>query len=153
MRRGLQVRDPTCDARVGRGWSQTPHTVTVGSGPFGLAVDQAGSAVYVANNNDGTVSVINGSKCDARVHTGCGQHPRVVTTGPGSDYVTVDPALHTAFSVSQGDDTISEINTRTCNGRTDAGCRSVRDRGRFRVLLEQTGTRNRLRLAPVGPGC
>ena len=112
----------TCDSRTGRGCAQAPHTVTVGSGPFGLAVDQASGAVYVANNNDGTVSVINGSKCNARVHTGCGRHPRVVTTGPGSGYVTVDPALHTAFSVSQGDDTISEINTRTCNGRTDAGC-------------------------------
>jgi DNA-binding beta-propeller fold protein YncE len=112
----------TCDSGTGRGCGQTPHTVTVGSGPFGLAVDQASGAVYVANNNDGTVSVINGSKCNARVHTGCGRHPRVILTGPGTDWVTVDPALHTAFSVSQGDDTISEINTRTCNGRTDAGC-------------------------------
>ena len=115
----------TCSARTGRGCGQAPHTVTVGSGPFGLAVDQASGAVYVADNNDGTVSVINGSKCNAKVHTGCGQHPRVVTTGPGSDWVTVDPALHTAFAVSQGDDTIAEINTRTCNGRTDAGCPQV----------------------------
>jgi len=111
-----------CSARTGRGCAQAPRTVTVGSGPFGMAVDQASGAVYVANNNDGTVSVINGSKCNAKVHTGCGQRPRTVTTGPGSDWVTVDPALHTAFAVSQGDDTISEINTRTCNGRTDAGC-------------------------------
>jgi len=112
----------TCDARTGRGCGQVPHTVTVGSGAFALAVDQASGAVYVANNNDGTVSVINGSRCNARLHTACGRPPRTVTTGPGTGYGAVDPALHTACAISQGDDTIAEINTRTCNGRVDAGC-------------------------------
>jgi DNA-binding beta-propeller fold protein YncE len=114
-----------CDARTGRGCGQVPRTVTVGSGPFGLAVDQASGAVYVANGNDGTISVINGAACNARVHTGCGLAPAFVTTGPSTGYVAVDPALHTAFAVSQGDDTISEINTRTCNGRVDTGCPST----------------------------
>jgi DNA-binding beta-propeller fold protein YncE len=138
----------TCDARTGRGCAQTPWTVTVGSGPFGLAVDQASGAVYVANNNDGTVSVINGSKCNARVHTSCSRHPRVVTTGPGSGYVTVDQALHTVFSVSQGDDTITEINTRTCNGRTDAGCPETARNERAPFNPGRGGNPNTLALVP-----
>ena len=37
-----------------------PKTVTVGSGDEWLAVDQANGDVYVANTNDGTVSVSTG---------------------------------------------------------------------------------------------
>jgi DNA-binding beta-propeller fold protein YncE len=138
----------TCNARTGRGCAQTAHSVTVGSGPFGLAVDQASGAVYVANNNDGTISVINGSKCNARVHTGCGRHPRVVIAGPETGYVTVDPAVHTAFSLSGGDATISEINTRTCNGRTDAGCPPLARNERATFNPPEGGNPNALALVP-----
>ena len=115
----------TCNARRVTGCGQVPHKVTVGSGAFGLAVDQASGAVYVASNNDGTTSVINGARCNAKVTTGCDRAPVVVTTGPGTQFVAIDPAIHTAFTVSQGDGTLSEINTRTCDGRARSGCPKV----------------------------
>jgi len=62
----------TCDAQTGAGCAQVPRTVTVGSGAFGLAVDQRSGAVYVASNNDGTISVIDGSACNA-LHQARGQ--------------------------------------------------------------------------------
>ena len=61
----------TCNGKNGSGCSQTPHTTTVGSGAFWATVDQASDTVYVANNNDGTVSVINGALCNASVTSGC----------------------------------------------------------------------------------
>ena len=49
--------------------------VKVGNLPSTLAVNQATNTIYVTNNADGTVSVINGATCDAQVHSGCGQTP------------------------------------------------------------------------------
>ena len=94
----------------------------MGSGAFWAAVDQASDTVYVANNNDGTVSVINGARCNARVTSGCGSTPPTVTTGANPQFVAVDPSSGTVFAVNQGDDTLSAINTRTCNGTVTSGC-------------------------------
>jgi DNA-binding beta-propeller fold protein YncE len=115
----------TCNAAQSRGCGQVPHTVKVGSGPFALAVNQADGTVFVASNNDGTTSVIDGARCNARTTAGCGRMPDSVTTGPGTQFVGIDPGVHTAFTISEGDDTLSEINTRTCDGRSRSGCPKV----------------------------
>ncbi len=114
----------TCNAADGAGCGRAPRTITVGSGAWWVAVDQASDTVYAANNNDGTVSVINGARCNARVTAGCGSTPPVVTTGANPQFVAVDPASGTAFVMNQGDNTLSAINTSTCNGTVTAGCQT-----------------------------
>ena len=109
----------SCNGSNGSGCGRAPRTITVGSGAFWAAVDQASDTVYVANNNDGTVSVINGARCNASVTTGCGSTPPTVTTGANPQFVAVDPSSGTVFAVNQGDNTLSAINTRTCNGTVD----------------------------------
>ena len=116
----------TCNGHTGRGCSRIPATVTVGTSPFALAVDQASNTVYVANFvnefNGGSVSVINGGRCNAHTTAGCGRTPPAVPTGIGTGFVAVDSALHTVFAANAGDDTLSAINTRTCNGTVTSGC-------------------------------
>jgi DNA-binding beta-propeller fold protein YncE len=112
----------SCNGSNGSGCGRAPRTITVGSGAFWAAVDQASDTVYVANNNDGTVSVINGARCNASVTTGCGSIPPTVTTGANPQFVAVDPSSGTVFAVNQGDNTLSAINTRTCNGTVTSGC-------------------------------
>lgn len=46
-------------------------------------------------------------------------------TGAGAAFVMFDPQLHTLFTVKQNDDTLSEINTDTCNGAVTSGCPKV----------------------------
>ena len=75
------INGATCNGTDGSGCGQAPPTIKVGSGAFWAAVDQATDTVYVANNNDGTVSVINGARCNAQVTSGCGSTPPTVTTG------------------------------------------------------------------------
>ena len=116
------INGATCNGSTGRGCGSRPHVITVGSGAFWADVDQATNTVYTANNNDGTVSVINGAACNAHVATGCGRVPRAVQTGPGTGFLAVDPALHTVFAISQADGTIAAISTRSCNGRVTSGC-------------------------------
>ena len=114
-----------CNGATGRGCGRTPRTITVGNGAFWDTVDQSTDTVYVTNYNDGTVSVINGARCNATVNSGCGQRPPSVTTGAGAAFVAVDSRLHTLFTVNQNDDTLSEINTRTCDARVTTGCRRL----------------------------
>ena len=112
----------TCNGTDGSGCGRAPHIITVGSGAFWAAVDQASDTVYVANNNDGTVSVIDGARCNARVTAGCGGRWPTVPTGANPQFVAVDPSSGTVFAVNQGDNTLSAINTRTCNGAVTSGC-------------------------------
>ena len=117
------INGAACNGHTGRSCGRIAATVTVGGGPFAVAVDQASNTVYVPSNNNGTVSVINGARCNARVTSGCRHTPPTVTTGAGPQFVAIDHPVHTAFTVNQGDDTLSATNTRTCGRKVTSGCR------------------------------
>jgi DNA-binding beta-propeller fold protein YncE len=146
------ISGATCNGSTGRGCGHKARTVTVGVNPFWVTVDQRTDTVYTANFNDGTVSVINGAKCNAAASSGCGGKHRAVGTGGGASYVAVDQSRHTLFAINQTDGTISEINTRTCNGHTASGCpqRARNERATFNppkgenagtfALIPATGT-------------
>jgi DNA-binding beta-propeller fold protein YncE len=124
----------TCNGHAGTGCGRIRATVTVGLDPFDLAVDQATDTVYVANDKGaiggpasafgapGSVSVINGARCNAKVTSGCHRIPPAVPAGTNSGAVAVDDALHTVFAVNEFDDTMSAINTRTCDAAVTSGC-------------------------------
>ena len=65
-----------CNGRDGRGCGRIPRTVRVGINTFWVDVDQATDTIYVANfvneSNGGSVSVMNGDRCNARITAGCG---------------------------------------------------------------------------------
>jgi DNA-binding beta-propeller fold protein YncE len=114
-----------CNGHAGHG-CRVRATVTVGVSPFAVAVDQASDTVYVANFvnefSGGSVSVIDGARCNATITSGCGDTPPAVPTGIGTGFVAVDRPLHTVFAVNQGDDTLSAIDTRTCGAAVTSGC-------------------------------
>jgi DNA-binding beta-propeller fold protein YncE len=116
------INGAACNGSTGTGCGHRPRTITVGSSPYWLTVDQATDTVYVANNNDNDVSVINGASCNSTVTSGCSRHPRAVNTGGGPTFLAVDQSRHTLFVMNETDDTISELNIRTCNGHTHSGC-------------------------------
>ena len=120
------INGATCNGQTGRGCGQVPATVTVGNNPFAVAVDQASDTLYVSNSangfNGGSVSVINGATCNGHTTAGCHRTPPAVPTGTGTGMVAVDDALHTVFAINTGDDTLSAINTRTCDGTVTTGC-------------------------------
>ena len=101
--------------------------VKVGNLPSTLAVDQATNTIYVTNNADGTVSVINGATCDAQIHSGCGQTPPTVTVGTPSSAtlgIDADHADHTVYVGNFNTTAIALINSATCNGAHLSGCAS-----------------------------
>ena len=116
------INGARCNGSTGVGCSTPPRTIAVGSAPFWVTVDQFTNTVYVANNNDNTVSVINGATCNGTVSSGCARHPAVAGVGGSPSAMAVDPSLHTLFVLNQTDGTMSEIDTSTCTGQKTAGC-------------------------------
>ena len=128
------INGATCNGHAGMGCGHIRATVTVGLNPSDLAVDQATNTVYVPNHDGaiggpasafsahGSVSVINGVRCNATITSGCRRIPPTVPAGTNSSAVAIDDALHTAFVVNEFDDTMSAINTRTCDAAVTSGC-------------------------------
>ena len=109
----------TCNARDTSGCGQTPPTVSAGSGPFAIAIDDATHTIYVADSD--AVSVINAATCNAADTAGCGQTPATLTAeGPAG--IVVDPATDTVYVGNGAGDTVSVINGATCNASDTSGC-------------------------------
>jgi DNA-binding beta-propeller fold protein YncE len=101
-------------------------TVKVGKFPTTIAVDQATDTVYVTVLGGNTVAVFNGATCNGQVTWGCHRTPAHVRVGPGPFGIVADDANHTVYVGNPGlafnKNTMSMINTRTCNGSDLAGC-------------------------------
>ena len=114
----------TCSSGNVSGCAQASPTIRVGSLPLGVAVDEATDTVYVANAVDDTVSVINGTTCNATDHAGCGQTPATVPAGAFSNAVAVDPVTNMVFVTDQDatPGTVSVIDGNSCTGNDPSGC-------------------------------
>ena len=79
-------------------------TATVGSNPWGVAVNLATNRVFVTNSGSGTVSVINGSTY-ALVAT--------IAVGGTPEGIAVDSGTSKAYVANSATNSIAEINTAT----------------------------------------
>ena len=114
------INSSTCNATDLTGCSsQTPPTVTVGSGPGDIAVNQSTHTVYVAEN--GGVSAFNANTCNAIVQSGCGA-VGMLNGAPAVSGVTVDAANDTIYTADYANNTMSAWDGRSCNASDLAGC-------------------------------
>ncbi len=119
----------TCNGQVTSGCGQTPATVTIGTAPAGVIVDEPADTVYaatVAPSGAEAVRVIDGATCNATTTSGCGRRPASVTVGAGSANYNVsfalDQATQTLYVTNWKDNTLSVIDTAACNATTTSGC-------------------------------
>jgi DNA-binding beta-propeller fold protein YncE len=119
------INTATCNATVTSGCDQKTPTVHVGANPWALSIDQKLHSVYVANNWDDTVSVLNAATCNATVTSGCHTVPPTVQVGAAPQALLADSTTGTLYTANEGDSTVSVINLATCDGTTTSGCRSV----------------------------
>ena len=115
----------TCNSHDERGCSRTPNSMAVTGGAFDLAVDSSTQSIYVANPGSGTVSVLDARSCNAHATRGCNRAPATITTGSAPVAVLLDRHRHTLYVSNIGQQTISLIDTRTCNAARTAGCAAV----------------------------
>ncbi len=107
----------------------TGTAVPVGLFPFGATVDPTRRTLYVANNGETTLSIIDARACSAAHTRGCRRPVATVPLPSNPVWVEADPATHTLYVTIGGanDDghTVVVLDTSTCNARTTADCRVV----------------------------
>jgi YVTN family beta-propeller protein len=118
------INGATCNANADTSCSQSQPTTVVGSGPVTLIVDEATNTIYVTNQNDGTVSVVDGTHCQGSDVTGCnpGQGWPAFTVGLRPQALTINPINHTLYVATTGAHIVSVINTLHCNSRDSTDC-------------------------------
>jgi DNA-binding beta-propeller fold protein YncE len=119
------INTATCNATVTSGCDQKTSTVQVGANPWAVSVDQKLHSVYIANNWDDTVSVLNATTCNGTVTSGCRALPPTVQVGGAPQALLADPTTGTLYAANTIDSTVSVVNLATCDGTTTSGCRSV----------------------------
>jgi DNA-binding beta-propeller fold protein YncE len=116
------VNGAVCNAGDTSGCDQTWPTVTVGANPTAIGLNPVTNTIYVANTNDDTVSVIDGSTCNGGDSSGCGEARATIAVGSDPVSVGVDPNTDTIFVGNSNDGTVSVIDGSTCNGKDTSGC-------------------------------
>jgi DNA-binding beta-propeller fold protein YncE len=122
------INGATCNGTSHTGCSHLAATVTVGSGPFGVAVNDRTHTVYVVNNAfgdaPGTVSVINAATCNGTVTTGCSRHFPTMPTGIAGQLAAVDTAPGIIYVTDFGSAGVTVLDGSHCNAAVTSGCRA-----------------------------
>ena len=127
------INGAICNAHVTVGCGQAPPTVTTGNAPLPVALDQATGTLYVGNQGDDTVSVINTATCSAQDLSGCNQTAPTVNVNDSPYGLDVDEQTDTVYVANTGNETfntgyanltssVSIINGAACNAKDDTGC-------------------------------
>jgi DNA-binding beta-propeller fold protein YncE len=110
-----------CDAATVAGCRGPWPTITVGNEPSTIAVDPTHHTLYVGNNTDATVSVVDVRHCQGRDSSGC-HAVATVPVAPGTWGMHVDPVQHTLYVAGFDSNTVSLIDTAACNGAKPDAC-------------------------------
>lgn len=121
------INGATCNGNDHSGCAHLAATVTVGVGPYGVAVDDATNTVYVANNTNGdtpgTVSVIDGATCNGFETAGCTGPFSTVVVGRSPLLLAIDTATDTVYVTDYSSAGVSVLNGATCNAEVASRCR------------------------------
>ena len=114
-----------CNATSSASCAAPVKSIADPQGPIAVDVDIATDTVSAANGanelND-TVSVINGSTCNAGQSPGCGQTPATVIVGFSPQWDLVDQATNTIYVANALSGSVSLIDGNTCSATHPAGC-------------------------------
>jgi DNA-binding beta-propeller fold protein YncE len=120
------INGATCDATDLSGCGRPAATITVGSGPDGVAVNDLTHTVYIANNADGdapgTVSVINDTTCNAVNTSGCGSLAATVAVGRAPLLAAINTTTDQIYVSDYASAAVSIIDGSTCNAEITTGC-------------------------------
>jgi YVTN family beta-propeller protein len=120
------INTAACNATRHRGCpAARAPTATVGNSPFGATI--AAGTVYVWNTGSdrafsNTASLINAATCNATRHTSCHRGKPTARVGAGPGPGGNNPRTHSVYTVNINDDTVSVLDSATCNARHPAGC-------------------------------
>jgi DNA-binding beta-propeller fold protein YncE len=91
------INGAICNGNDAHGCGQTPATAAAGFGADGIAIDQLTNQVYVTNQEDTSVTTINGATCNGTNATSCSDTRTEATVGDYPGPISVDPFVGTAY--------------------------------------------------------
>ena len=91
------INGATCNSHNTSGCDQTPATARAGFGANGIAVDPTTNNIYATNDEDTSVTTINGNTCKSSNRTGCDDTRTRAIVGDYPGSISVDPAVDTAY--------------------------------------------------------
>jgi DNA-binding beta-propeller fold protein YncE len=100
-----------------------PPTIHTGADPEMVRLDRDTQTLYTADEVDNDVSVIDATRCNSIITSGC-RHPAPSVAVPQTGGLAVDPDVHTTY-VTSGASSVSMIDTDMCNAHRLAGCRQT----------------------------
>jgi DNA-binding beta-propeller fold protein YncE len=113
----------TCNASVLTGCNQTPRQIDIGSGPIDAAENPLTHRVYVVNEEDSDVSVVDIARCNAVHSDGCHGSSPTMSIGFDGGAVAVDTTTDTIYASSQDRGTITVLHGASCTDTRSSGCR------------------------------
>ena len=88
--------------------------------PLEAVIDEQTDTIYTTNGS-GTITVVNGTRCNAEVTSGCSKPLATITTGWGLVAGAINPATHTMY-VANLNGSVFVIDVSKCNAVTTSGC-------------------------------
>jgi DNA-binding beta-propeller fold protein YncE len=115
------INGTTCNATVNSSCNQPQPSTLIGNFPTDLATDEATNTVYVANNSDNTVSIVDGTHCQGSDTSGCGQSwPTFSANRPQA--LAFNPANRTLYVANGAGNSVWIIDTFHCNNHDTTDC-------------------------------
>jgi len=98
--------------------------IQVGGFPTGITVNRSTHTIYVGNGTAGTLSLIDGTTCNARDARGCARHRTAVTAGTDPIGIAVAEATNTVYVVNFSG-TVAVVSGHRCNAARASGCQAA----------------------------
>jgi DNA-binding beta-propeller fold protein YncE len=116
------INAATCNAVRHASCHKAKPTVTTGAGDGPGGSNPRTHTVYVVNNGDDTVSVLDSANCNARDQAGCPAVAPTFVTSELPGLVLPDPATGTVYVANILGNTVSVLNGAACDATHHAGC-------------------------------
>jgi DNA-binding beta-propeller fold protein YncE len=91
------INGATCNATIITGCSGPFPTAATGNSPLFIAADTRTGTLYVTNFSSASVTILNGTRCNAAVTSGCSRATREQAVGSGPGGLAINPRTHTAY--------------------------------------------------------
>ena len=91
------INSLTCNATTTTGCSGPFPTAATGNSPLLIAADTRSGDLYVTNFSSASVTILNGTRCNAARTSGCSRATREQAVGSGPSGLTVNPRTRTVY--------------------------------------------------------
>lgn len=120
------LKSAACNASRGVGCTEFPPTFATGGGPNGVITDHPLHTLYLLQSGDNDIAVLAEQTCNDMVASGCTHPVATIAVGNAAQRGTaLDERTGTIYVPNFLDETVSVIDTLTCNAATQSGCSSA----------------------------